>query len=126
MDNLSARELRDEIAAGRISSLDATKTMFERIRKLEPTIGAYISTYEDQAQKTASDVDRRIAAGEPVGLLAGVPVSGRIEGQLKYAAPVVDAATQTFRCVFTINNQDLRLPAGFSVRLDIPSLSPPQ
>ncbi len=75
MDNLSAKALRDQIAARRISSLEATKAVFERIRKLEQRIGAYISTYEDQALETASDIDRRVVANEPVGLLAGVPVA---------------------------------------------------
>lgn len=75
MNNLSAKQLRDQIAAGQASSLEATKALFERIRKLEPTIGAYISIYEEQALKTAEDVDGRVVAGEPVGPLAGVPVS---------------------------------------------------
>ncbi|MCH8119160.1 MAG: Asp-tRNA(Asn)/Glu-tRNA(Gln) amidotransferase subunit GatA [Planctomycetes bacterium] len=75
MEELSAKELRDRIAAGRISSVDATEAVFERIDKLEPVIGAYISTYRDRALEKAADVDRRIAAGEPVGKLAGVPVA---------------------------------------------------
>ncbi|MBN2316927.1 MAG: Asp-tRNA(Asn)/Glu-tRNA(Gln) amidotransferase subunit GatA [Sedimentisphaerales bacterium] len=75
MDNLTAKQLRDQIAAGQISSLEATKAVFERIKRFEPTIGAYISIYEDQALKTAADIDCRVAAGEPVGQLAGVPVS---------------------------------------------------
>lgn len=75
MEQLSAKELRDAIAAGRTSSLEATKGVFERIRKFEPTIGAYLSTFEDRALEAAVDVDRRIAAGKPVGRLAGVPVA---------------------------------------------------
>jgi len=75
MEQLSAKELRDGIAAGRISSLEATKGVFERIRKFEPTIGAFLSTFEDRATEAAADVDRRIAAGKPVGQLAGVPVA---------------------------------------------------
>ncbi len=75
MEELSAKELRDKIAAGKISSLDATKAVFQRIDKLEPIIGAYISTYPDKALETAADVDRRIAEGQPVGQLAGVPVA---------------------------------------------------
>ncbi|MHC4424728.1 MAG: Asp-tRNA(Asn)/Glu-tRNA(Gln) amidotransferase subunit GatA [Planctomycetota bacterium] len=75
MEDLSAKELRDRIAAGRISSVEATKTVFERIRKFEPAIGAYVSTCEDSALQSAADVDRRVAAGEPVGQLAGVPVA---------------------------------------------------
>ncbi|UCF85484.1 MAG: Asp-tRNA(Asn)/Glu-tRNA(Gln) amidotransferase subunit GatA, partial [Desulfobacteraceae bacterium] len=75
MEHLSAKELRDGIAAGQISSLEATKAVFQRIDKLEPAIGAYISTYPDMALETAVDIDRRIAAGRPVGQLAGVPVA---------------------------------------------------
>ncbi|OHB79755.1 MAG: aspartyl/glutamyl-tRNA amidotransferase subunit A [Planctomycetes bacterium RBG_16_55_9] len=75
MDNLSASQLHDGIAAGRISSLEVTKAVFERIKKLEPIIGAYISTCEDQALEAAMDVDRRVAAGELVGRMAGVPVA---------------------------------------------------
>ena len=75
MEELSAIELRGKIATGKISSLEATKAVFQRIEKLEPVIGAYISTYPDMALKTATDVDGRIATGQPVGQLAGVPVA---------------------------------------------------
>ncbi|UCE49118.1 MAG: Asp-tRNA(Asn)/Glu-tRNA(Gln) amidotransferase subunit GatA, partial [Phycisphaerales bacterium] len=75
MNNLSAKELRDEIAVGQISSLEATKAVFERIRRFEPTIGAYVSTRQEAALQAAADVDKRLAAGESVGLLAGVPVA---------------------------------------------------
>ncbi len=75
MEELSAKELRDRIAAGQISSVEATKAVFERIDKFEPVIGAYISTYRDRALEKAADVDRRIADGQPVGKLAGVPVA---------------------------------------------------
>ncbi len=75
MEDLSAKELRDNIVTGRISSVEATKSVFERINKIEPVIGAFISTYEDLALERATDVDRRIAANQPVGQLAGVPVA---------------------------------------------------
>ena len=75
MHNLSAKALRDQIAAGQVSSLEATQAVFERTRKLEPMIGAYISTCEDNAVEAAADVDRRVASGEPVGRLAGIPVA---------------------------------------------------
>ena len=75
MEELSAKALRDKIAAGQISSLEATKAVFKRIDKLEPVIGAYISTYPERALEAAADIDRRIAAGQSVGQLAGVPVA---------------------------------------------------
>ncbi len=75
MDDLSSKELRDAIAAGKISSVEATKDVFQRIDKLEPVVGAYISTYRNKALEKAADVDRRLTAGESVGELAGVPVA---------------------------------------------------
>jgi aspartyl-tRNA(Asn)/glutamyl-tRNA(Gln) amidotransferase subunit A len=75
MGQLSAKQLRDRIASGQTSSFEATSSAFERIRQFESTVGAFISTHEERALKAAADVDRRIAAGEPVGQLAGVPVA---------------------------------------------------
>jgi aspartyl-tRNA(Asn)/glutamyl-tRNA(Gln) amidotransferase subunit A len=75
MEDLTARQLRDRIAAGQITSVEATEAVFERIEEFEPTIGAYISTHHDRALETAADVDRRVAAGERAGQLAGVPVA---------------------------------------------------
>ncbi len=72
---LTAKELKEEITARRISSVEATKSVFERISKYEPVIGAYISTFEQQALAWAKEVDDKIAAGRAVGLLAGVPVA---------------------------------------------------
>lgn len=75
IQELSAKELRDGITTGQISSVEATKAIFQRIEQLEPTIGAYISTFKEQAFAKASEVDEKIACGRAVGLLAGVPVA---------------------------------------------------
>ena len=75
MENLSAIQLRDKIAAGQISSVEATTAVFENIEKQGPVIGAYISTYRDMALEKAAEVVKRIAASEPTGKLAGVPVA---------------------------------------------------
>jgi RND family efflux transporter MFP subunit len=45
------------------------------------------------------------------------PVSRKIVGRLKYIEPLIDPASQTFRCVFEIDNADKALPGGFSVSL---------
>ncbi len=75
MDNLSAKQLRDKIAAGQISSVEATEAIFKNIEERESVIGAYISMFRDSALEKAADVDNRIAAGQEVGQLAGVPVA---------------------------------------------------
>ena len=72
---LTANQLRTDIAAGSVKSLDAVTAVFDLIDQRDSNIGAYISTCRDSALQTAADVDRRIAAGETLGPLAGVPVA---------------------------------------------------
>jgi len=75
LSELTAIELRDAITGGRISSVEAVKAAFAQIDRLEPTVGAFISLFRDEALTRAREVDRRLAAGESVGALAGVPVA---------------------------------------------------
>ena len=72
---MDCKKLRDEIAAGRAKSVTTTEAVFERIEKYEPLLGAYISTFKEQALAQASQIDAKIAAGGPAGQLAGVPVA---------------------------------------------------
>ncbi|MCX5644810.1 MAG: Asp-tRNA(Asn)/Glu-tRNA(Gln) amidotransferase subunit GatA [Phycisphaerae bacterium] len=73
--DLTAMELRDRIAAGQVSSVEATRAVLDRIDRLDPVVGAYLSILPERALETAKEVDRKIAAGEPVGTLAGVPIA---------------------------------------------------
>ena len=75
MEELSARQLREAIAKGQITSTEATKAVFDAIEKYDGAIGAYISTFEEQALARAAEIDKKVAAGEPVGQLGGVPVA---------------------------------------------------
>jgi len=75
MEELSARQLREAIAKGQITSTEATSAIFDAINKYDGAIGAYISTFEEQALARAAEIDKKIAAGEPVGQLSGVPVA---------------------------------------------------
>ena len=73
--NLGCHELAREIATGKIKSTQATQAVFDAIKKNEPAIGAYVSTFKNQAMQQAEQIDKKIADGQAVGLLAGVPVS---------------------------------------------------
>jgi len=75
LPDMDCRGLQDQIAAGDVKSVAVTKAVFEQIEKHERTIGAYISIFEEQALAKAQEIDDKIAAGEPVGKLAGVPVA---------------------------------------------------
>jgi len=75
MGSLSAKELRGKIVSRWASSAEVTSAVFDRIERHEPVLGAFISTYRDEALGAAANVDKRVASGEPVGPLAGVPVA---------------------------------------------------
>ncbi|MHC4123002.1 MAG: Asp-tRNA(Asn)/Glu-tRNA(Gln) amidotransferase subunit GatA [Planctomycetota bacterium] len=72
---LTAKQLRDKISDGEMSSLETVKWVFENIAKYEPVIGAYITTFKQWALKKAQEIDKRVSDGETLGLLAGVPVA---------------------------------------------------
>ena len=73
--NLTCKQLRDEIATGAITSVAAAGAVFEQIEALDNKVGAYISTFKEKALEAAEAIDRRIAAGQPAGALAGVPIA---------------------------------------------------
>ena len=75
MEHISASAVRRRIAEGRLTSVEATKAVFDRIDAYEEAVGAYITTFGREAMDAAAQIDRRIAQGEKVGPLAGVPVA---------------------------------------------------
>ena len=72
---MGCKELRDSISAGRVKSVAATESVFEQIEKYEATVGAYISTFKEQALRKAGEIDKKVSSGEAVGELAGVPIA---------------------------------------------------
>ncbi|MDK1032148.1 MAG: amidase family protein, partial [Planctomycetia bacterium] len=73
--DLTACEIRDLIRLGKLSSREAVEGCFEAIERLDLRLNAFLSTSKDAALKRADDIDRKIAAGERVGALAGLPVA---------------------------------------------------
>ena len=73
--DLSVKELAEKIKSREVSSLEATEAVFKNIENIEPNVGAYISLFKEQALKTAKEIDDKIAKGQAVGKLAGVPVA---------------------------------------------------
>jgi len=67
--------LADKIGAGEVSAEDATAATIARAEKLQPTLNAFIRLEADTALAAARRIDQRIAQGEDVGPLAGVPLA---------------------------------------------------
>ncbi|NNM84894.1 MAG: Asp-tRNA(Asn)/Glu-tRNA(Gln) amidotransferase subunit GatA [Phycisphaerales bacterium] len=70
---ISALEVRDQIAAGTITATAATTATLDRIKRLDKTLHAYNSTFEESALQQAAAIDQARSAGQPLGPLAGVP-----------------------------------------------------
>ncbi|MGC4106443.1 MAG: Asp-tRNA(Asn)/Glu-tRNA(Gln) amidotransferase subunit GatA [Thermomicrobiales bacterium] len=72
---LTAAESRRALDAGDITSTALTEAYLARIDAVEPAIHAYLHRMSDVALAQAADADRRIAAGENVSGLTGVPIA---------------------------------------------------
>ncbi|MFA5292279.1 MAG: Asp-tRNA(Asn)/Glu-tRNA(Gln) amidotransferase subunit GatA [Phycisphaerae bacterium] len=72
---LSCSQLRDKIAKGEIKSSGAVSAVFGQIEKYDGQIGAFLSTFKQDALQKAKEIDGKIAAKKPIGVLAGVPIA---------------------------------------------------
>ena len=70
-----AATLSSALSAGDITSVELTQACLNRISAVDGTIHAFLHVDTDAALATAQDVDRRRAAGEELGRLAGVPLA---------------------------------------------------
>ena len=71
---LTAAELADKLAVGEVSSVEATQAHLDRIAAVDGDVHAFLHVNE-KALDAAADVDRRRAAGERLGPIAGVPLA---------------------------------------------------
>src|SRR5262245_794168 len=71
--NLSASELAGKIARGETSAVEVIENHLESIAAVNAKVNAIVNGLEDSALEAAKEVDRRLAAGEILGGLAGVP-----------------------------------------------------
>lgn len=69
-----ASELSEMLASGEISSVELTKSVFDRIEKTEPMIDAYLTLNKESALSEAEKIDSKRAAGEELSPLAGIPI----------------------------------------------------
>ena len=73
--SLSATQMKDLLDKKEVSSVEITKSVIERIENTDKDIQAYISYNFENALKAAENVDKKIASGEKIGAMAGIPVA---------------------------------------------------
>jgi len=72
---LPAYELLAKISKGEITSTQVIETLLGQIEKNDQQINAYLLVLRSEALEKARQIDRKIARGQKVGKLAGIPVA---------------------------------------------------
>lgn len=69
------RELHHHLVSKTRSAVEITQAYLDRIAALEPQLHSYLTVTPRQALAQAQVVDAKIAAGETIGLLEGIPIA---------------------------------------------------
>lgn len=72
---LSVEETARRVSAREASAAEVLESSLARTARVEPLVAAYLEIFEEEARLRAAEIDRRLAAGEAPGPLAGVPVA---------------------------------------------------
>ena len=70
----SIERLVDDVRARRVSVRELTEAALQNIEKVNPGINAFCAVHPDDAIAQANALDARLARGDPVGPLAGIPL----------------------------------------------------
>ncbi|VXD22089.1 Asp-tRNA(Asn)/Glu-tRNA(Gln) amidotransferase subunit GatA [Planktothrix paucivesiculata] len=71
----SIRKLHRQLIKKERSAVEITQEALDRIAQLEPQLKSFLHVTADRALEQARQVDAKIAAGEEIGLLAGIPIA---------------------------------------------------
>lgn len=80
---LTIHELHEKLVNGDVSAVELTKAFLAHKDTVEPKVQAFLSDNREYALEAAAAVDAKIAAGETISDLAGVPVPLRITSASK-------------------------------------------
>lgn len=69
------RTLHQQLISKERSAVEIMTATFERIEAVEPQVKAFLTLTKEQALAQAAAVDAKIAAGETIGLLEGIPIA---------------------------------------------------
>ncbi len=75
LHTLTVHELHDKLKRREISSRELTQAVLDRISAVEDKVKAFVTVTDEQALETATAVDEKIARGEEIGPLTGIPIA---------------------------------------------------
>jgi len=75
LTRLTAAQIAAAVARGETSAVEVTRAHLDRIVAVDPEVHAFLHVAGIGALAAAEEVDRKRAAGQPLGPLAGVPLA---------------------------------------------------
>ncbi len=72
---LTLSEISEKIKNKEVTIKEVLDSVFERIQEVEPKVDAYLSILKDSAYSRAEMLQKKIDAGENIGILGGVPIA---------------------------------------------------
>ena len=73
--NLTIHDAHRLLIERKVSSVELTDAVLRRLEQVEPRVRAFVTLTEEQSLEQARRIDTRLAAGEQIGALAGIPVA---------------------------------------------------
>jgi aspartyl-tRNA(Asn)/glutamyl-tRNA(Gln) amidotransferase subunit A len=77
LHELSIQQAHELLSTRKISSVELTRAYLERMQRLDPHIKSYVTVSEEVALEQAREADQRLAAGEGLTPLTGIPYSAK-------------------------------------------------
>ena len=74
----TAQIIAQKIQMREISAEEVTRSALNRLAEVNPSINAVVDNFDQEAIDAAQSIDHKINAGETVGILAGVPVTVKV------------------------------------------------
>jgi len=75
IENLTIKKFHEGLVEKKFTAKEITESYFKEIEKQDKTLGAYLSLDKETALTQAKEVDEKLARGELLGMLAGIPIA---------------------------------------------------
>ncbi|MFO7887541.1 MAG: Asp-tRNA(Asn)/Glu-tRNA(Gln) amidotransferase subunit GatA [Eubacteriales bacterium] len=70
----SVKEIKKGLEEKKFSTVEIVKEYFDKIKKEDENIKAFVTLREEEAVKEAEETDKKIASGEKLRMLEGIPI----------------------------------------------------
>jgi amidase len=75
---MSATEIASLVQSRQVTAREVTENALARLARVNPAINAVVTEFPDDALQAAQQIDDRLVRDEPVGALAGVPITIKV------------------------------------------------